>query len=109
MPNTKVANCLEYSADGVCKFCQHGYRVKNGSCVALTLKNCAEAVVEVENDVEVEKCVMCKDEIMVKDSKCDSEQECEIDDCDFCALDLNGKETCVICEDDKVIKVVDGI
>ncbi len=61
-----------------------------------------------ENGVEVEKCVACMDEILVENDKCEGDKECQIDDCDLCSLDGDGLEICDLCEDDKVMKDVDG-
>ena len=48
---------------------------------------------------------MCDEEILItEDGLCDKDNECQLDDCDFCTRGVNGDENCVKCEDDKVLK-----
>ena len=46
--SVEIENCLEYFADGICKYCQHGYYVNSqGTCTKISLDHCAE--VDVNN------------------------------------------------------------
>ena len=88
-----VENCLAYAADKQCSSCYHGFKLQDGKCVEITLKDCLE-----ERDG---KCVMCKRNVLVTHNVC-GEVKCEKKDCAFCARDQNDNEVCNICDSDKV-------
>ena len=51
---------------------------------------------------------MCDKETLVKDGLCKENNECQIDECDFCINDAEGKEQCMICESDYSVQVING-
>lgn len=96
-PTTAILNCLTYSADNTCSFCLHGFNLQNNVCVANTVVNCAE------QDDEG-NCIMCNEGIRIKDGACDELNQCEIPNCDYCAV-VEGSEVCEICDDDYALQL----
>ena len=64
---------MQYSANGVCSKCQHGYRLGNANaeCIEIRQENCAMV-----NDI-TGQCVMCDQGILIdQNNNCNSNQRC---------------------------------
>jgi hypothetical protein len=88
-----VDYCLEYSTNGICKFCLQGYKTTlDGKCERIEIENCL--IVNNKNE-----CLECDDRILIQNGKCDTNNKCLTKNCVRCALNEENKEKCVMCED----------
>ncbi len=97
----EVDHCLQYSADAVCKICQHGYYESGGSCLEIELDDCIELNAD-------KTCAMCKKGLKVINGICDDESECTLNECDYCNVNIAGQEVCSMCDDDYVLQNNNG-
>ena len=52
---------------------------------------------------------MCEKGILVnEEGVCDSDNECQLDDCDFCTRNDDGSERCALCESDEVLRFTEN-
>ena len=94
-PTKKVENCMMYSSNGVCETCIFGYRPVNRGreCVRIEQEYCAKL------DSNNEECFYCNKGILIDSrGRCNPDNRCRMTGCNYCYLDDNNEERCMICE-----------
>ena len=85
---------MQYSANGVCAFCQHGLYVNSlGKCQRVNVKDCHRVRA---NDPT--RCEICREgHLVTANGTCDGDMKCA-ENCRFCTLNLNNVESCERCK-----------
>ena len=101
-PATRVDNCAQYKADGVCAYCLPGfYTTTAGKCAKIPVDGCAELASSTA-------CAVCKNGVLVKDGACSSGNKCGISNCDMCMVH-NGTEVCAKCGTGYAVLIDKGV
>lgn len=88
----EIKNCLQYSTNGICKYCENGFNAtSSGKCEKIEIEKCLIK----KNSSE---CSQCEKGILVKNGKCDEGSKCLSKDCERCGRDEHGVEKCVLCK-----------
>ena len=96
-PQEHINECLRYENANQCRLCRDGYYLNaNYMCESIQQDRC----IRVDS---LGVCVLCERGTRIQNGICDEANECKINNCDYCGVDLNGAERCEECREGYVI------
>ena len=86
-----IENCISWESATRCSLCNYGFRVNltTGKCESIGIDNCLRA--DLNGD-----CLLCDEQTLPKEGKCESSDNCDTDNCDICS-NSGGVEKCYKC------------
>ncbi len=99
VPEKKIWRCMMYNSDGSCQGCKYGYYLTpEGTCEAINIAGCLQ--VDYNNN-----CIMCTEQIMVKDGICNPKNKCFDINCKYCAS-IDQSEKCLVCNENYAVFIL---
>lgn len=93
LPFWLIPTGREYFNETECRYCKDGYRPDAaGACIAIEYQRCASVIQNVGT------CDYCLDGLKVVNGSCNSEDTCDIDNCEVCRRDGGGSYKCARCK-----------
>lgn len=80
LSKTAIENCISWEDATRCSLCKFGFKVnvQTGKCEAIGIEKCLRA--DLNGD-----CMLCDEQILSEEGKCDGGESCDLDDCDICS------------------------